>query len=127
MASQAIRVLRGRRGATQRKIARAVQISPATISLLENGQTTVSPETRAKIRAAVGYTAARESHLGALSALAGQLNNTTPNNPPAIAGPKDTGQPRLARPAAALTVEQRLARSYRYLLTLPKAKNEAPK
>ncbi len=71
MDSQAIRVLRGLRGAPQREIARAVQISPATISRLENGQTTVSQETRATIRAAVGYTAAREFHLGALSALAG--------------------------------------------------------
>lgn len=71
MDSKAIRVLRGLRGATQREIARVAQISPATLSLLANGQTAVSQETLAKILAAVGYTAAMESHLGALIALAG--------------------------------------------------------
>lgn len=48
------------------------------------------------------------------------MHNTTPPSPSTTATPKSG--PRLGpQPAAALTVEQRLARIYRYLLTQPKA------
>lgn len=70
--NRAIRMLRGLRGATQREVAQVVRISPATLSLLENGQATVSSETLARILAALGYSPEMAPHLRALIEMAGR-------------------------------------------------------